>query len=149
MNLHRVGLGNYQDALTKARESSAVVALSTSAPEEFNGRGRYWLTDEGTAGFGIDGHGDLISLFNNSLTRGLGRELVDAAVKSGARTLNCFDGFLPDYYRSLGWVEVRRESNWSPGGPDVVYMTLAALAPQDDESVEIISGLARPRTVGA
>ena len=46
------------------------------------------------------------------------------AIASGARTLDCFDDFLPGFYARFGFVEVRRESNWTPGKEDVVYMVL-------------------------
>ena len=39
-----------------------------------------------------------------------------------ARTLDCFDGFLPDFYAEFGFVEYKREPNWDPKGADVVYM---------------------------
>jgi len=31
---------------------------------------------------------------------------------------------LPGFYARFGFVEVRRESNWTPGKEDVVYMVL-------------------------
>ena len=41
-----------------------------------------------------------------------------------ARTLDCFDGYLPDFYSKFGFVEYKREPNWVPGKADVVYMRL-------------------------
>lgn len=49
---------------------------------------------------------------------------LSANVASGARTLDCFDGFLPKYYSGFGFEEYKREANWTLGEPDVVYMRL-------------------------
>lgn len=65
--------------------------------------------------------GVLIGVF--SLVRGRGDALVAGAVAHGARHLDCFDGYLPTLYARHGFAESHRESNWTPGGPDVVYMT--------------------------
>jgi hypothetical protein len=53
---------------------------------------------------------------------GYGSRLVADALHNGAEVLDCFDGFLPEFYARHGFVEVTREPNWTPGGPDVVYM---------------------------
>ncbi|MGW4158714.1 hypothetical protein [Streptomyces sp. NPDC004788] len=54
--------------------------------------------------------------------------LVRAAIAHGAHLLDCFDGFLPTYYRGFGFVETERIPNWTPGQPDVVFMALPAPA---------------------
>jgi hypothetical protein len=54
--------------------------------------------------------------------RGRGDALVSDAIARGAKHLNCFDGYLPTLYARHGFVEVRREPNWTEGGPDIVYM---------------------------
>lgn len=81
-----------------------------------------YATADGTAGFAISPDGDLQSVFNYG-QGGRGSALVRAAIAAGAVTLDCFDGFLPAFYARHGFVIVRREENWTPGGPDVVYMT--------------------------
>lgn len=112
------------DALALARQANPKVADATSSPEELSRHAIWYLTPAGDAGFGIvPDSGGLVALFNNSTTRGLGRELVKAAIGSGAIHLDCFDGFLVGYYQSLGFVETHREPNWTPGGPDVVFMS--------------------------
>mgnify|MGYP001402980079 CR=1 FL=1 len=64
--------------------------------------------------------GYLMGLFAD---KGLsGTALLQMAVQDGARKLDCFDGFLPDWYKQRGWVETSREANWDPNGPDVVFM---------------------------
>lgn len=66
--------------------------------------------------------GELVGLFATDVW---GVWLLHRAMGEGARRLDCFDGFLPAYYAKHGWREVRRESNWTEGGPDVVYMEYA------------------------
>ena len=80
-----------------------------------------YATADGTAGFAIAPDGDLQSVFNVG-QGGRGAALVTAAIAAGAVTLDCFDGFLPAFYARHGFVIVRREANWTEGGPDVVYM---------------------------
>jgi hypothetical protein len=80
-----------------------------------------YATADGTAGFAVSPDGDLQSVFNYG-TGGRGDALVTAAIGAGARTLDCFDGFLPAFYARHGFRVVRREANWTVGGPDVVYM---------------------------
>jgi hypothetical protein len=82
---------------------------------------RCFLTEDETAGFAISPDGDLQSVFNVGRP-GRGSALVADALAHGALTLDCFDGFLPTFYGARGWVEVRREPNWTPGEPDVVFM---------------------------
>lgn len=65
-------------------------------------------------------NGHLKSVF--SFRKGMGTWLVRQAMNDGAMYLDCFDGFLVDFYKSLGWSTLSRERNWTPGGPDVVYM---------------------------
>lgn len=53
-----------------------------------------------------------------------GSWLVQKAIQEGGKTLDCFDGFLPDFYKRHGFTEYKREPNWTEGQPDVVYMVL-------------------------
>jgi len=55
---------------------------------------------------------------------GQGDFLVSDAVRRGATNLNCFDGYLVELYERHGFKEYRREKNYNPVGPDVVYMRL-------------------------
>lgn len=114
----------YLEALRRARAASPRVAAATTAPEDMDTTGtEFYLSPDEASGFGVTSGGDLVGLF--SLVPGRGRSLVSQAVSRGARTLDCFDGFLPGFYASLGFVETGREPNWTPGGPDVVFMELA------------------------
>lgn len=49
---------------------------------------------------------------------------MELVLAKGAQTLDCFDGFLPDFYSKFGFVGYKREPNWVPGKADVVYMRL-------------------------
>jgi hypothetical protein len=83
---------------------------------------RCFLTEDGFAGYVLQSGGDLQSVFSS--VRGRGDLLVRHAVANGARTLDCFDGYLPTLYARHGFREVRREANWTDGGPDVVFFRL-------------------------
>lgn len=113
-------------ALLSARSNNPLVHQSTTAPDDLPSSADYYLNDTRTAGLGITDDGTLIALFNTSGVSGLGRELVGFALDNGAIHLDCFDGFLVGYYRSLGFVETHREPNWTEGEPDVVFMTRPA-----------------------
>lgn len=100
------------------------IAAATSPFVESHGA-RYFLDADdiatrGIAGYVIREDGDLTNVFATS--RGRGDEIVADAVANGAETLDCFDGYLPTLYARHGFRVYRRESNWTPGGPDVVYM---------------------------
>lgn len=112
----------YRAALTVARAGSARIADATSDPRDLPEDATYWLTDDDRSGFGITATGDLIAVF--STVKGRGDYLVQAAIARAAITLDCFDGFLPSFYARHGFRETSRESNWTAGGPDVVYMAL-------------------------
>lgn len=110
----------YLYAMADARNSSELIATNTIEVRDLPSTARYFLSVDGKSGYGIDSVGTLIGLF--SLVKGRGRPMVVEAVERGARSLNCFDGYLPGLYGSAGFVEYAREPNWVPGEPDLVYM---------------------------
>lgn len=65
-------------------------------------------------------HGELLGLFSEA--PGLGGWLMSHVNSDGAWRLDCFDGYLPKFYKRHGWYEHRRIPNHTKGGPDVVYM---------------------------
>ena len=65
-------------------------------------------------------NGELCSFW--SIIGGRGTWLLDNAIADGAYHLNCFDGYLPTFYKKRGFKEYQREHNWTPSGPDVIYM---------------------------
>ena len=79
-----------------------------------------FLHEDGKNGFILD-NGDLQSVFS---TNNQGKRSVWLAIAKGAVTLDCFDGFLPDWYPHFGFEEYKREPNWTPGEADVVFMRL-------------------------
>jgi hypothetical protein len=87
---------------------------------------RCFLSTDGLTGFVVDG-ADLQGLFNVG-PAGRGSLAVQHALRNGARTLDCFAPFLPRYYARHGFIVDRLEANWTPGGPDVAYMTYAPAA---------------------
>jgi len=92
-----------------------------------------YLVSNNSAGFILKHDGELISLFNESGIRGLGRVLLQRAIEMGARSLFCFDGHLVNLYTAFGFVEYKRvrwddalaPSTWPDSTrPDVVYLQL-------------------------
>jgi hypothetical protein len=78
---------------------------------------------------------EIVSIFNNSGTAGLGRHLVAAAIKLGGNTLDHFDGFLSGFYESFGFEEIARaafDDRFAPTGwdyqklgkPDIIFRRL-------------------------
>ncbi|MEU6572308.1 hypothetical protein [Streptomyces sp. NPDC046805] len=113
----------YTAALEWARDSSKRIAEATSEPHEMPRGASYYLTPDFKSGFGVAGDGTMIGLF--STVKGRGTDLVwDAVNHKGATKLDCFDGFLPEFYKQFGFQETERVANWTPGEPDVVFMSL-------------------------
>lgn len=114
----------FRRAYEAARADSAQVADATSDYDTTPAaRGtRYYLWSDGVAqaGFAIRADDELVYVF--STARGKGDAIVAAAIARGATHLDCFDGYLVDLYGRNGFQRVTSLPNWTPGGPDVVYM---------------------------
>lgn len=111
----------YAVALGDARDESERIKEATTPPLDMPRDALYLLSSDRRSGYGVSAEGELIGLF--SLVPGRGRAMVDEAIRlDGAQLLDCFDGFLPSYYKQFGFIEYKREANWTEGGPDVVYM---------------------------
>lgn len=95
------------------------IAESTSEWEATEGA-RCYLATDWLSGFVVRADGELTNVW--SVERGRGDGIMDAALQAGADVLDCFDGYLPTFYARHGFVEYAREANWTPGGPDVVFM---------------------------
>lgn len=114
---------DYLVALEAARRESLRIAEATSSPEDMPSDAMYFLSEDGKSGYGVSEESELIGLF--SLVPGRGKGMIEEAISlDGVESLDCFDGFLPQYYQKFGFVEYKREANWTEGGPDVVYMRL-------------------------
>lgn len=113
----------FRQCFDRARFRSDLIRESTSEFVAERGAS-YFVTSDGVeyAGFVIRPDGDLTNVF--STARGMGAAIVERAIEHGAETLDCFDGYLPSLYARHGFVEYAREPNWTPGGPDVVFMAL-------------------------
>ena len=92
------------------------------------------MINEGKTGCAIAHDGDLQNVYNNSAS-GEGAKIIQFAIKNGAKKLDCFDNFLPEYYSKFGFKEIRRmkwDDNYAPenwdynkyGRPDVVFMEI-------------------------
>jgi len=90
-------------------------------PHEYS-KMKTFLHPDKKSGFAVKPDGDIVSVF--STEKGRGDQIVQHAVKAGGNKLDAFDGYLPKLYAKHGFKETHREKNWTPGGPDVVYMKL-------------------------
>lgn len=107
-----------------ARLTNPEIRNATSA-EVADRTGMYRLAIEYgrvVGGYAVQVNSDFRIELCNLWGPGYGSQLVSDALHNGAEVLDCFDGFLPEFYARHGFVEVTREPNWTPGGPDVVYM---------------------------
>jgi len=110
----------FQAAIGSAQQQSSLIRNMTSSPEEFSAPGQFYLSTDIQSGFAIMATGEIAGVF--SVSRGRGSEILENAKQKGGQWLDCFDGYLPGFYAAHGFVETSREKNWTPGGPDVVYM---------------------------
>jgi hypothetical protein len=99
---------------------------------------KLYLTEDGTAGFAIEGGDTLVSVFNDKTNKNVTYALGSLAVEEGAKYLDAFDTALPYIYRNLGfetisrlkWDNSQAPNNWDKstfakyrkGEPDVVFM---------------------------
>jgi hypothetical protein len=110
-------------ALNSARSQSELIRNATSDPSEMPSSYAFYLSEDGLSGLGVAGDGTLVGVF--SLIKGRGEDMIwEAVLHFGADRLDCFDGFLPEYYKRFGFAEYERVANWTPGEPDVVFMRL-------------------------
>lgn len=107
---------HYNDALATLEHADALTPAN-----EVSAEGKFYVGAGGTMGFAIV-DGDIRYLF--STYKGKGAYLIKQAKLKGGYKLDCFDGFLTFFYGLHGFQEVKRESNWVAGGPDVVWMAL-------------------------
>ena len=122
MEFLNVDYTNFIKALDKAQVESELVRAATTPAKDIEDRAgsSYYLSNTGQAGFAISQDGELTSVY--SIAKGNGDIILSNAVRLGALHLDCFDGYLPTFYARHGFQEVRREPNWTPGEPDVVFM---------------------------
>lgn len=110
---------------TQARVDHPRISDATSPPSELQDRhpnARWFIAPDYLSGYGVDPDGTLLGVW--STVRGRGRTLLQDALWRGASKLWCFDGYLRELYERAGFHVVSSEPNWTPGGPDVLYMQL-------------------------
>lgn len=118
--------------------------LAPKSPEDYKHLTTY-LGFDSKVGFGLTDDGDIVNVFNNGGPKGSGIKAMVDGVKVGGRVLDCYDGFLPDYYARLGFRETGRmpfndafaPPGWDiekQGRPDVVFMAYKNGDPQTLES---------------
>jgi hypothetical protein len=113
----------YVAHLRKARKSSPLIRTMTSpakyVPPEAGAQ--FQMSSDRKSGYYVGHDGYLGGVYSRE--KGRGDTLVKDAVQKGASHLDAFDGYLPKLYSKHGFSEDKREANWTPGGPDVVYMS--------------------------
>ena len=97
-----------------------------------------FLSADGRSGYAITPDGELTSVFSSE--RGRGNALVAHSVAQGAKHLNAFEGHLTNLYANHGFKEHRRENNWTPGGPSVVFMRRSENIHKSEESNTLSTG---------
>jgi hypothetical protein len=107
--------------------------ISQSSVDDLKGVSLFLSSDD-KVGYGVTKDGDLVNVFNNGGEKGSGSAAVLQAISEyKAKTLDCFDGKLPQIYSRAGLVPVGRmkfDENYAPAGwdyakndhPDVVFM---------------------------
>jgi hypothetical protein len=129
--IHKVHGWDFHDAITAFRHADRRAHDSLNAFEiDAYMRMATYLTEDGKSGFAVRLGGEIANLFSRTHH---GDEMVEAAIRHGGTHLDCFDGYLVKFYSKHGFVEVKREPNWTPGEPDVVWMELPS-AHKDDAS---------------
>lgn len=117
-------LAGFRLAFEKAEESNPLIRTMCSSVSHLNGLTglRMFVSSDYLSGFCIHPDGELTHVF--SAVKGRGKYLIECAKMVGARKLGCFDGYLTEFYTSMGFEEYNREPNWTQGEPDVVFMQL-------------------------
>jgi len=134
-NLMKATGDDFMKALAQAEKSNPRIAefLTKYAPEEYK-QMQMFLHPDKMSGYALKPGGELVNVFSG--VKGRGDELIKDAIKRGAQKLDAFEGYLTkDLYPKHGFKEIGRSPNWTPGGPDVVYMAKpqgfrARLAPE-------------------
>ena len=81
---------------------------------------KIYMTDD-NVGFALLPDGDMIGVFNNSSRRGAGAEAVILAIAEGAKTTDCYDGYLSRLYNKFGFTQkgsVKFDAEQAPEGWD-------------------------------
>jgi hypothetical protein len=121
-----------EEFIAHRNKSAKPEFLSDLKPEEIQHH-KLFTNQDNTIGAAVSPEGDIQNVFNNGGEKGAGAHAVAHAIEHhGGRTLDAYDGFLPDYYRQFGFHETGRTKfnpefapKWDTakhGTPDVVHM---------------------------
>lgn len=113
----------FHEAVSKASTGRPDVAENVTkyTPEEYANM-RTFLSPDKKSGFAIKPDNELVSVFSAQKGLNRGDAIVKDAIGQGAEHLDAFDPYLPKLYGKHGFEEYKRVPNYTPGGPDVVYM---------------------------
>ena len=87
--------------------SKRAAFLSPYSVDDFSHMKLFLVRGE-NAGFALK-DSDIVSVHNNTGTRGVGAELLKQAIKNGGNMLDHFDGFLHGYYAKFGFKTYNRD----------------------------------------
>lgn len=127
-------INKYSEFSKALYKSSRKSYLSEYSLDEFKDMTTYKVVGY-DIGYAIKNDGDIVSVFNNSNVRGVGKELVKSAIRNGGTKLDHFDGYLSGFYEELGFKEYMRykwDDQYAPkdwdyeknGRPDVIMRKL-------------------------
>lgn len=129
----------FHAALSSAQEARPLISkmITKYSPKEYSEM-KTFLSPDKLSGYAIKPDGELVSVF--SAAKGRGNDIVSHAIENGATKLDNFDGHLTDLYKRHGFEEYRREPNYTPGEPDVVYMAKREAHPEFFQSEKTAPG---------
>lgn len=119
-NYNEVTKEEFERRLSSAMNRDSKIKLNCDVVQDFS-LTLYWLAEDKLSGYSIQ-FDELGHVFSEVKGRGAG--IMTDAINNGARELNCFEGYLTEFYAKHGFEEVDREANWTAGEPDVVFMEL-------------------------
>lgn len=100
----------FRKALKKTKQPHMVDVQSEHFYDRLVSMGGICMLNVGhDAGFAVDREGELLSMFNESGTKGLAGVMIEHAKKHGAMKVFCYTGHLSDLYRKHGFVEYASE----------------------------------------
>lgn len=110
----------FRQAVINVTELGSIYADNIEVRSSYEGCD-CWLSEDGLCGFAVTEEGELINVF--SVANGRGSYLMDHILSMyDSLKLNCFEGFLENFYGDAGFTVVAREENYITGEVNVVYM---------------------------
>lgn len=125
----------FHDAIVDAKKGNPYGAFVTAYDADDYKGNRMFLLPKGEAGFSLTPEGDIVSVFKNpkkTTEKKVTERTLLVALAHGGKTLDCFDGFLPQLYAQHGFKAVCKlkfDREYAPEGwdyerdgePDVVF----------------------------